>query len=463
MLSNRIVLAVMTLIVGGYLAIGTLYAIHTPEWQSPDEPAHYNYTAQVAKSGCCPVLQPGDWNQNELESLKAAGFPEGADVSDLRYEDHQPPLFYLAASVVFNLSKGSLLALRLFSLTIGAGVVIAVYLALARLLPEHKPLALAAAAFVAFLPEYLAVAASVNNDSLSLLVVAVITVASLTYLGNPALRDRKGEVKPLDVASRPHAAALGGLAGVAYLTKLTIYLPSVAVVAIAVLLRWRTERRSIGWLAGQIAWSAGMSLAFGLPWWIRNASVYGWPDVAGLQRHDAVVVGQPRTADLVSKVGMGEYLRDYVTTVYHSSIGQFGWLGVPMPDRFYLGVGLFLLFSLAGLALLIMRRVPMAAEPVQRAGMWVLAGLTLASIAGLVEYNFTFQQFQGRYLFPMLAPFAGLVAAGLYGWGEAAGGWIRGLGSRWSGWLAWTPLVLVAWMPLLAIYSLYYFIIPFLK
>src|SRR5262245_53096453 len=102
MVSNRVVLAVLSAIVAGYLAIGTLYAINTPEWQSPDEPAHYNYAAQVSREGCCPVLQPGDWNQESLESLKAEGFPEGADISRIQYEDHQPPLFYLLESLVFT-------------------------------------------------------------------------------------------------------------------------------------------------------------------------------------------------------------------------------------------------------------------------------------------------------------------------------------------------------------------------
>jgi hypothetical protein len=466
MISNRVVVAVMTVIVAGFLAIGTLYALRTPEWQSPDEPAHYNYAAQVATKGCCPVLQPGDWDAAKLEQLKSEGFPEGADVSAIQYEDHQPPAFYLLASLVFTVSRGSLLALRLLSLAIGAGVIVAVYTALARLLPYHKPVALAGAAFVAFLPEYIAISASANNDSLSILVVSILAVSALTYLGNPVLSDRKGKVLPLDEARRPHAAALGGITGVAYLTKLTIYLPSVVLVAVAVLLRWRIERRSVRWLFAQIGWSAGMSIAFGLPWWAHNASVYGWPDIFGLQRHDAVVVGQPRTADLVSKVGMGEYLRDYVTTVYHSSIGQFGWMGVPMPDKFYLGVGLFLLFSLAGLILLTrvglaVRRFPMVAEPPQRAGVWALVGLSLASIAGLVEYNFTFQQFQGRYLFPMLTPFAGVVAAGLHGWAKTIGGWLKN--DAISRWLDWLPLALLAWMPALALWALFKFIVPNLR
>src|SRR5574340_892915 len=104
-----------------FLLIGGLYAALTPPWQAPDEPAHYNYIAQVAGHGCCPVITPSDWNAAQLEALKAAQFPDNASVAGVTYEDHQPPLYYLIAAPVFNLTHGSLFAMRLVSLILGAG------------------------------------------------------------------------------------------------------------------------------------------------------------------------------------------------------------------------------------------------------------------------------------------------------------------------------------------------------
>jgi hypothetical protein len=80
----------------GYLIVGALYAALTPAWQSPDEPAHYNYVAQVARNGCCPKIEPGDWDSRYMEELKGARFlPELLDRLDtIQYEDHQPPLYY---------------------------------------------------------------------------------------------------------------------------------------------------------------------------------------------------------------------------------------------------------------------------------------------------------------------------------------------------------------------------------
>src|SRR5207249_12248312 len=42
-----------------YLALASGYALGTPRWNNPDEPAHYNYVAQVARTVQLPVLEAG--------------------------------------------------------------------------------------------------------------------------------------------------------------------------------------------------------------------------------------------------------------------------------------------------------------------------------------------------------------------------------------------------------------------
>ncbi|MDH4137822.1 MAG: hypothetical protein OEW09_14065, partial [Anaerolineae bacterium] len=58
-LSNRYPHPVLFLIIVIYLVVGTLYALLTPPWQVPDEPAHYNYVRFVAENLRYPVLQMG--------------------------------------------------------------------------------------------------------------------------------------------------------------------------------------------------------------------------------------------------------------------------------------------------------------------------------------------------------------------------------------------------------------------
>ena len=80
-----------------YAGLAALYATQTPAWQIPDEPAHYNYTRQVTEGGCCPTMQPGDWDAEYLALLTGSGFdPANLDrLEAVQYEDHQPPLYYL--------------------------------------------------------------------------------------------------------------------------------------------------------------------------------------------------------------------------------------------------------------------------------------------------------------------------------------------------------------------------------
>jgi 4-amino-4-deoxy-L-arabinose transferase-like glycosyltransferase len=465
MVNRKLSYLLLTVIVLVFMVIGALYAVKTPPWQAPDEPAHYNYIAQVAAGGCCPVIETGDWDSDTLDQLKADQFPENADLSRIEYEDHQPPLYYLLLVPIYLASGGSLIALRLASVVLGIGGPLAAYFVVARLLPRQRILGLAAAAFIAFIPQRVAIMASVNNDSLAETMLGIILVVAITYLGNPGTTDPDSRQSPLTESSRPHAAALGGLLGIAFLTKMTIYLPAAVVVGLAILLRWRIERQSIRWLAQQIVWAAGLALIIGSLWWVRDAIVYGWPDIFGQGAHGTVVEGQMRTADRLADIGPGSYLREYLTTTYHSFWGQFGWMGVPMPDRVYLLVGVFMLIALLGVIIAFgVFHKQLALQPWQTSGEWILAAVILATIANFIGYNLTFVQYQGRYLYTMLIPLGGLVALGL--WGLSM--WLRALllerkmphQNRVERWLAWLPLAALAWMPLLTLWALFKYLIP---
>mgnify|MGYP003325058815 CR=1 FL=1 len=106
------------LILLAYFSIGTMYAVNTPDWQAPDEPAHYNYIRALAENRRFPVLQSGDYNQLYLSLMTARGFPSDMSVDRLRYEGHQPPLYYLLATPLFIVSDGSLLAVSYTHLTL---------------------------------------------------------------------------------------------------------------------------------------------------------------------------------------------------------------------------------------------------------------------------------------------------------------------------------------------------------
>ena len=513
---QRIEVALLTTILAGYLLVGGLYATQTAPWQAPDEPAHYNVIAQIAAAGCCPVIEMGDWDNPYLEDLKASRFAPSltGDLATIQYEDHQPPMYYLLLTPVYRLTNGSLIALRLVSMVLGAGVVLLAYTLSRLMFPARRGVALGTAALVAYIPQHLVILGSINNDALAYLLIALVFVLCALYvtehdrerlrwvrwgftagvsllalavlLGLPWSRpDIFWMVPPLLVASiivvwrlrddtrNSYHVMLGTLVGVTFLTKTTVYF-SVGLVVAAVVLRpivmaarsaaGRSARialkvadalkdipipnlspererklKQAGWRFGwQMLKNArsvyapvfrrharkigrgllvvlGVSIAYGLVWWVRNSVVYGFPDILGLAAHDAVVVGQLRTAERIADVGWGGYWRGAFATTFNSFWGQLGWMALPLPANWYTVIWAMLALAATGLVIDLRRgdRPPTA----HRVVVGILLGLAgLAALAQFAYYNIKFYQVQGRYLFVALIPFALTVAAGLDGW-----------------------------------------------
>ncbi len=385
-------------ILGGYLVVGGLFAIFTPAWQAPDEPAHYNYVAQLARAGCCPVIEPGDWDSAYLETLKANRFRPDllADLPAIQYEDHQPPLYYLLQTPVFVLTNGSLIALRLVSVLLGSGIVVCAYAVGRAAFPQRPQIALGAAALVAFLPQHVAIVASVTNDALSNLLIGIGLVLMVRHV--------RGD--------RVHPWQMGVVVGIGLLTKVsTIFL--VGLLPVAILVRFWLDRQGDD-EDGRMGRSPSLQMrlvTFVVPavllggiWWVRSISVYGFPDVFGLRAHDRVVADQARTADLVAQVGLGEYLSRAVQTTFNSFWGQFGWMGVPMPGWVYTLIAALLAAALAGWLL---GHASEGTAPPE--GRWIGALLGLAALLAAAQYlyyNLEFLQLQGRYMFTGLIPAA---------------------------------------------------------
>ena len=424
-----------------YLLLGALYATLTPAWQAPDEPAHYNYVRQLA-AGRLPVMELGDYDEAYKNAAVSSGFAPEYDLSLLTYEDWQPPLYYLLLTPIFWLSGGSLLALRLASLLLGAGVVALAYAVAQRLRPQQRWVAWGTAVFVALVPQHLAILASVSNDALAELLIAGMLLAIV------GMADWQ-----LETDKRP-ALWLGVLLGLGYLTKGTAYAIT-AVVGVALLLRYWGNWRGL-WRAA--LWLFVPAFALGALWWGRNLVVYGGLDILGKAAHDAVVVGQPRTAELVAQVGLGETVRLFSQTTFRSFWGQFGWMALPMlhPRWLYPLLALLMITAVFGLLtqfiywLRANRLTDKRLHPY-----WLLLLHLLLTTSVHAGYNLTFIQHQGRYLFPALIPIGLGIALGL-------GGWIRPLVRRWPFLPALLPVGLGFCLIALNLWALFRIILPHL-
>lgn len=394
----RVFALLITLI---YVAVGVLFAVFTPAWQAPDEPAHYNTIRQVAENGCCPIIEPGDWQLEYQSQLINARFaPELLDRFDtIQYEDHQPPLYYLLSSVVFRIFNGSLIALRIFSVLIGAGAVLCMYAVAVRLFPDRLGVVIGATLLFAFIPQHMAMLSAVNNDGLSELLIVLTLLATLIYLTS-------------EQDTQPREWLLGLLVGAIFVTKSTGYFMA-AVIPLAILWRWRQSQGNVRVLIVRWVLFLLPALVIGLVWWLRNISVYGFPDFLGLRAHDLVVADQTRTADFITQFGQSAYINRAITETFNSFWGQFGWMALPLQNWMYLAFQALLLVAVVGV---LIDRVVLR-SPVNWRGVWLIMVLMMVFAAlAYGYYNTVFLQHQGRYLFPGLVPFVLTIALGVDAW-----------------------------------------------
>lgn len=195
------------------------------------------------------------------------------------------------------------------------------------------------------------------------------------------------------------------------LTKTTtlVYLP---LILVAVVLANRRRPSAISYQLLAIFLPV---LLLTLPWFVRNASVYGGLDIFVWARHDAVVADQLRTADYLGQYGLARLTRDFLLTTFRSFWAQFGWMGVLVDERIYLLLALLCAVVGSGFLIYLVRVIRWrdTLSPYQKAALGLLALSAFLTLLSYLGYNTKFVQHQGRYLFPALVPLGLFFALGL--------------------------------------------------
>ena len=354
-----------------------------------DEEAQLNHLTRIA-SGRLPVFRAGD--------------------SD--YEAHQPPLYYVLTAPALIASRSlppeqAVRVERLPNILLGACLIWAAYLAVVVALPGSPMLAVGVAAFVGLLPMNVLLSASITNDVLTNLIVAL-------GLWRLACLCRRAGEGTLETRWRVEAALLGSIMGIGVWckTSATLLFPTVLVAIFVLGARGVVCRRLA---AKTAATAAALGLAIGAPWLIRNTLLYGDP----VAQHIFVSAFQNTATtqawlrgDFTNGVPVPAqtYWQLVGTWTFESFWFKRGLLGAPA----LLGAALFTIAAAAGAVLRIMRASASAA-------IWreaLLAGyaaLIMFNLAVFVRFNGTFFQAQGRYLYPSLVPLGLIAVAGLGG------------------------------------------------
>jgi 4-amino-4-deoxy-L-arabinose transferase-like glycosyltransferase len=376
-----------------YLCLGALFAIRIPAWQAPDEPAHYNYVAQIAR-GVWPRIEASDWDPN---------FPGiGPDqtvvgVPAISYQDHQPPLFYALGTPVFAITAGSLTWLRLVTLAISLIGVLACYACVLTIFPDRHALAALAATLYALLPQHVHLMSAYNNDALSEGLIGLTLLQALRL------------IRPVHEPGTRERLALGVTAGLALLTKAQAYL-ALPIAGLALLTAHWTDSRAWPLAFRRLLLGLGVALVIGAPLWARNIGVYGGTDFLGLQTHDVSVIGQPTTAQWIAQYGAADVLGRLLRTTFQSFWGQFGWMSV-VNDRLY-WIALLVTFLSAAAYLFWFRAGRRALSDAQSRQLTLLFVLLVMNLLAYAWYNQKFVQHQGRYLFMSLIPLGTAFALG---------------------------------------------------
>lgn len=363
---------------------------------APDERQHANYVQNLLDGKGFPVFRPGTEDLYET------------------YQSHQPPLYYVIGAGwakvtgVSDVSAPEGKRLRWLNALLGAVTVLGVA-ALAWWGLRQAEVAAAAAAIAALLPMHAALSGAVSNDPL----LFALCTWCLAFAAK-GLRDGW---------TWRDAVACGVLMGLAFLTKTTA-LALVPAILVAVLVR--QERRPTPAMIGA---AAGVALLIGLPWWLRNQSLYG--DPFAIKAFNEAFVGSPQASMFIREAGLFGYLTDWVGWwTARSFYGVFGYMDiflntsgrgatrVPDPNVLYR-------FLMAATALLAIGWGMHLKTEEGRAGraLHLLNGVFLLVVLVLfLRFNLQYFQGQARYLYPAIGPIAVGLGAGAVALAKGRGG-----------------------------------------
>jgi len=420
-----------------FLALAGLYNAIVPVYEAPDELEHTAFIVWLADGGGLPVVDPqhpGPWAQEGTQPplyywliarllgrlphpgagnlarpnpYAGLGDPQRPDNKNRVLHDPMQERWPYRGDALFVHTA------RAVSTLMALGTLLAVYRLGRIALPQRPGVAVGMTGLVAFLPQFLFLSASINNDNLVILVAAWVLVILTGWLRAPRL------------PGWPAVAGLGALLGLGVLSKYGGLLLWPLAGGVLAWLAWRTRR--LRWLLPAGFLALGLALAVCGWWFIRNQRLYG--DLSGLGVHLAIMGTRRKLPSLVKA------WREFNGFRY-SFWALFGWFNILVPELFYRLMDILTGMGAIGLALLLARTLRRRRLPAW--GVMLLTWLGLVA-AGVLRWTTLTPASQGRLLYPALPAIALSLVAG----------WAEILPRRWRwpvghialvGWATWAGL-----------------------
>ena len=414
------------MILAAYFLLGLGNSVVVPLAEAPDELDHFHYARYLVEQHAFPPLSPVAEENPTMEANQpplyyalaglAGGWIAPADPftppQNACYSfdpaDSGRQTFYVHTATEawpFQSAALSFHVMRLLSLLLGGAAVGLAWLLGRQIAPDEPGVGLAAAALLAFNPQFLFITSSVNNDVLASTLGAAITVAAIVLWRRP---------------SAGWAALLGLLLGLGALSKASLLalwpLALLAASGPLVRLLFAPKGEDKQWVAAMRACLWPLLLVGGLPlliagwWYVRATLLYGdplaWRVHLAAKGPFVLREGALDLGDLVA----------FAVLHFRSYWGLFGWLNVALPGWAYAGLILLGGAALIGLGwgvFACLRRRPCGLD-LAAIGFCALAVVT--TYISLLRYiqTINWSGYQGRLAFATAAPLAALLAAGLF-------------------------------------------------
>ncbi|MBE2223990.1 MAG: glycosyltransferase family 39 protein [Anaerolineae bacterium] len=422
----------LLLILGLYLLLTIGYGILNPLFESPDEHWHF-FTAQyLADNWELPAVTEDydEWLSQEAaqpplyyllsalliapvdaENGRSATTPNPfATIGDASYQTNINRFIHTTAEA-WPWQDFALAAhiLRWFSTLLGLGTLLCIYGSSRLVWPTQPDIALLAAAFVAFLPQFAFLHSSITNDTL------IIFLASFALW--QILRVW------LTGGSNGRFLLLGITIGLAILTKTAGILLLVYTGGIVFLIwvknfntkRQRDEgtKKNLQSLIFNLLWLLLPALLIGGWLWLRNWQLYG--DITATEPFIRIAGGDRGYT-------LWQVLREY-DGLWASLFAIFGWFNLRPPDWVFWVWNGIVVVAIGGLIKNKEQRLKIAARPNLQSLIfnlnqpWFIAVLlavwVLGVYAGLMTFMMKTEAAQGRLLFPAILPLALALAYGV--------------------------------------------------
>ncbi len=465
-----------------FALLGIIYAFITPIFEASDELWHYPMVRHLADGNPLPVqvFNPdlaGPWKQEAsqppLYYWVGAALTFWIDTSDMAKVRHENPHVdnglitqdgnrnLVVHDPSANPWQGTLLAVRIvrvFSVLFGVVTVYLTYKIGSMAVPNRPEVALGAAAVNAFLPMFLFITGSVNNDNLAIMLasLALFLMIRLVIKQKNQTSVSDQSIKGTYFQQAGQWLLLGTIIGLGLLTKEGTIGLLPLVWGTAFVVAWQQDRNrngvrsisfiaTIGWLLRLLGKSILLFALSFLPvlliagwWYYRNIQLYG--DWLGWSAFIAVLGQRGHPASLAQLWGERHgFLMSYW--------GLFGGVNIPMPGWIYTILNTLLLLSIIGFAYYFLRIIWRWAKDKKEewhhfidwvnnllnfvtSNFGLIACLLFATavVIGLINWATTTWSSQGRLVFTALSALSVLFITGLVGWlPQRIARWIAGL------------------------------------